>query len=80
MHNKESFIELGARQRAKAILDSGSFRGWNRKGSFLNQMTAWSLLREQYRARTPLSLLSKALSRAEAWAKSRAQKWRRPLT
>ena len=26
MHNKESFIELGARQRAKAILDSGSFR------------------------------------------------------
>lgn len=26
MHNKESFIELGARQRAKSILDPGSFR------------------------------------------------------
>lgn len=26
MQNKESFIELGARQRAKAILDPGSFR------------------------------------------------------
>ncbi len=37
MHNKESFIELGARQRAKAILDSGSFR------EILGPLTAWNL-------------------------------------
>ena len=47
---KKSFIELRARERAKALLDSGSFRellgplslrGLKNRTSFHRPMTAW---------------------------------------
>ena len=61
---KKSFIELRARERAKALLDSGSFR--ELLGPSAVKLAVW----------LPL----KGLSRAEAWVKCQAPRWRRCLS
>lgn len=89
---KKSFIELRARERAKALLDSGSFREllgpfdfiespWLEKQNIVPQADDGMVIAKgTFGGKACCVAAIEGLSRAEAWVKCQAPRWRRCLS